>query len=67
MSTQTVLKNINAQIKKSKSPVVVLSLKEWQHIEDVIRELSSPKLLKTVTQAREDYKKGKAVAYIFSK
>ncbi|MBI4087268.1 MAG: hypothetical protein HY434_00345 [Candidatus Liptonbacteria bacterium] len=63
MSTQTLLKNIETKIKKSNSPLVVLSLAEWRQIEDVIRELSSPRLLESIEDARNDYKKGKAVAY----
>lgn len=63
MTTQTLLKNIETKIKKSKSPLVVLSLSEWQQIEDVINELSSPQLLKSMTRARDDYKKGKTITY----
>lgn len=63
MTTQTLLKNIETKIKKGKSPLVVLSLSEWQQIEDVINELSSPQLLKSMTQARDDYKKGKIITY----
>ena len=67
MSTQTLLKKIEAKIKKGSSPKVVLSLAEWHQIEDIIRELSSPQLVKSIQAARNDYKKGKAAAYKFAK
>ena len=63
MTTQALLKNIDTQIKKGKSPLVVLSLEEWRQIEDIIGELSSPRLLKSIKKARQDYKKGRAVRY----
>ncbi|OHB21696.1 MAG: hypothetical protein A2939_04910 [Parcubacteria group bacterium RIFCSPLOWO2_01_FULL_48_18] len=59
MTTQTLLKNINIQIKKERSPLVVLSLNQWQQIEDIISELSSPQLLESIREARKDYKKAK--------
>ncbi len=60
MIAQTLLKNINTQIKKEKSPLVILSLDQWQQIEDVISELASPQLLKSIREARKDYKKAKS-------
>lgn len=63
MTTQTLLKNIESKIKNGKSPLVVLSLAEWQQIEDIINELSSPQLLKSISQARDDYKNGGAIPY----
>lgn len=63
MTTQTLLKNIDTQIKKGKSPLVILSLEEWRQIEDIISELSSPRLLKNISKARQDYKKGRAIPY----
>jgi hypothetical protein len=63
MTSNSLLKNIKTQIAKGKSPLVVLPLEEWQKVEDVLEELSSPMLQKTISKAREDYKKGKAIPY----
>ena len=57
------MRNIGLQIKRGNSPLVVLPLEEWQRIEDVISELSAPKLLKSIDRARKDYKNGKAVSF----
>lgn len=60
---QTLLKNFESQIKKSKSPLVIMSLEEWHQIEDILEEASSPRLIKDIKKARDDYKKGKAIEY----
>lgn len=60
---QALLKNLESQIKKNRSPVVVMSLDEWHQIEDLIEELSSPKLLEDIKKSRDDYKKGRVVEY----
>lgn len=67
MTTQALFKKVDAEIKRGKSPLVVLSLEEWRQIEDIISELSSPQLLKSVARARLDYKKGRAIPYQLSK
>jgi len=63
MTTQTLLKNIDTQIKKGKSPLVILTLEEWRQVEDIINELSSPRLLKSINKARQSYKKGRLIPY----
>jgi PHD/YefM family antitoxin component YafN of YafNO toxin-antitoxin module len=60
VTTQALLKSIDSKIKKSKSPFVVLPLEEWQQIEDVICELFSPQLLKSIRESRKSYKKAKS-------
>lgn len=52
-----------AQITQEEKPSVILSLRDWEMIGDVIMELSSPKLLTSIEKARQDYKKGKEIAY----
>jgi len=59
----TVLDKIESRVIKGKEPLVVLSLRDWKIIEDVIYETSSPQLLKSIEESRRAYKKGKAVAY----
>lgn len=66
MKNTSVLEKIEHRILKGRTPLVVLPLEEWKIIEDIISEISSPKLLKSINQARKDYKKGKAVEYKFS-
>jgi len=63
MTTQALVKNIEARMKKNQLPLVVMSLEEWHQIEDIMEELSSPKLIKDVQKARNDYKSGRAIEY----
>ncbi len=63
MVNQALIKNIESRIKQGQSPLVILSLEEWHQIEDIIEELSSPKLLQDIKKARDEYKKGKAIEY----
>ncbi|OGM99357.1 MAG: hypothetical protein A2817_01615 [Candidatus Yanofskybacteria bacterium RIFCSPHIGHO2_01_FULL_39_8b] len=63
MTNQALIKSIESRIKQGQSPLVILSLEEWHQIEDIIEELSSPRLLKDIKKARDDYKKRKAVEY----
>ena len=60
MTTQALLRNIELQIKKDKSPLVVLPLEQWEQIEDILSELSSPQLLKSIGTARKGISKAKA-------
>ena len=66
MKNTNVLEKIEHRVLKGKTPLVVLPLEDWKIIEDIISEISSPNLLKGITKARKDYKKGKAVEYKFS-
>ena len=65
MATQTLFRQIEKRVKitRGKRPSVVLSLPDWEIIEDIILELSSPKLLREIQLARQDYKKGAGVEY----
>ena len=60
MTTQALLRNIELQIKRDKSPFVVLPLEKWEQIEDILSELSSPRLLKSIKSARLGVTKAKA-------
>lgn len=66
MKNVSVLEKIDHRILKGKTPLVVLPLEEWKIIEDIISEISSPNLLKSIAKARKDYKKSKTVEYKFS-
>ena len=57
MTTQTLIKNIGARIKRDRTSEVVLSLPQWQQIEDIVLEFSSPELLKSIKISRQEYKK----------
>lgn len=65
MTKQALLEKIERRIKIEKKPIsrVSLSLEDWQLIKDIILELASPILLKSVEKARGDYKKGKGIEY----
>ena len=65
MTKQAILEKIEKRIKikTGTKPEVILSLTDWQLIEDIILELSSTKLMKSVKKAREYYQKNKGVAY----
>ncbi len=67
MTTKTLFEQIEKRVKIIKKsptpPTVVLPLRDWEMIEDMILELSSPQLLKSIKKARQDYKKGKGVRY----
>lgn len=65
MSNLSVLEKIEKRIKikSGPQPEVVLSLLDWRLIEDMILELSSPQLIKSIRKAREDYVLGKGVQY----
>lgn len=60
MTTQTMIKNIGARIKREHSSAVVLSLPQWQQIEDIVLEFSSPELLKSIKISRQEYSKAKS-------
>lgn len=51
------------KIKYGKKPEVHLSLEDWRQIQDIILELSSPKLLKSIKKAREDYQNKRGILY----
>lgn len=65
MINRALIQDIEFRIKKSQSPLVIMSLEEWRQIEDIIEELSSSKLLKDIKKARNDYKKGNGIEYKF--
>jgi len=56
------LDKIESRVIKGKEPLVVLSLRDWKIIEDIIYESSSPQLLKSIKESRQAYKKGKEFA-----
>ena len=60
MTTQTLVKNIGDRIKREHSSKVVLSLPQWQQIEDIVLEFSSPELLKSIKISRQEYKEAKS-------
>ena len=60
MTTQALLRNIESQIKRDKSPLVVLPLEQWEQIEDILSELSSPRLLKSIKSTRLGVAKARA-------
>ena len=47
------------KFEKGTIPRVSLSLSDWQLIEDMILEITSPKLLKSIKKAREIFTKKK--------
>ena len=65
MSKQALLEKIGKRIKVvgGRQPAVTLSLQDWQLVEDMILELSSPKLLKSIEKSRKDYENKKGMAY----
>lgn len=65
MTTQVLLKQIEkrAKITRGEKPRVTLPLRDWEMLEDMLLELSSPKLLADVKKAREDYRRGGSVEY----
>lgn len=65
MVVKTIFKQIEKRVRitQEEKPSVILSLRDWEMIGDVIMELSSPKLLTSIEKARQDYKKGKGIAY----
>ena len=65
MTKQALLEKIERRIKIEKKPIsrVSLSLEDWQLIKEIILELASPTLLKSIEKARGDYKKGKGIEY----
>lgn len=65
MSKQAILEKIEQRIKVvgGRQPAVTLSLKDWQLVEDMILELSSPKLLKSIVKSRKDYENKKGIVY----
>lgn len=50
-------------IRSGRMPVVVLPLEQWEQIEDIIHELASPKLLKSIAVGRTAKNAGRAVSY----
>lgn len=46
-----------------KKPFVRLPLTLWEQLEDILEELSSPKLLRSIRSARKDYKIGRGISY----
>lgn len=67
MTKQAVIERISENVKISGGPrpKVTLSLGDWELIQDLVLELSSPNLTKSVKRAREDYKKGHGIPYSF--
>ena len=65
MNKQAILEKIEERIKvgRGQQPSVTLSLNDWQLIEDMILELSSPKLLKSIEKSRQDYRNKKGIIY----
>ena len=65
MSKQAILEKIEQRIKVvgGSQPAVTLSLQDWQLVEDMILELSSSKLLKSIEKSRKDYENKKGIVY----
>ncbi len=61
MSNKILLERIEKRIKitKEKKSSVILSLSDWEAIEDMIMELSSPKLLESIKKPVRIIKKAK--------
>ena len=65
MTKQAVLEKIEKKIKitNGQKPLVTLSLRDWEAVEEMILELSSPKLLESIQRGRKDYKANKGREY----
>lgn len=46
-----------------KKPFVRLSLALWEQLEDILEELSSPRLLRSIRSVRKEYKMGRVIPY----
>lgn len=67
MTRQAIIERLNKGIKVSRGnqPRVSLSLKDWETVQDLVLELSSPNLMKSIEKARSDYRKGHGIPYRF--
>lgn len=68
MSTHisTLVKDITGKVSHVKSrqaPFVVLPLEQWEQIEDILEELASPALVKSIVAGRAAYKAGRVIPY----
>lgn len=62
----TLVKNITGKVsyvKGGQTPFVVLPLEQWERIEDVLEELASPALVKSIVAGRAAYKAGRVIPY----
>jgi hypothetical protein len=67
MTKQALIERISkkAKISHGARPRVTLLLRDWEAIQDLVLELSSPNLIKSVKRAREDYQKGYGIPHNF--
>ena len=62
----TLVKDITtnvAHVKSGQTPFVVLPLEQWEQIEDMLGEIASPTLARSIVAGRVAYKAGRAVPY----
>jgi PHD/YefM family antitoxin component YafN of YafNO toxin-antitoxin module len=62
----TLLKDISkkrSMMKSGATPFVVLPLEQWEQIEDILEELGSPKLVKSIVEERAAYHAGRTIPY----
>ena len=52
-----------AHVKSGQIPFVVLPLEQWEQIEDMLKELASPALARSIAAGRVAYKAGRAIPY----
>lgn len=62
----TLVKDITGKVSHVTSgttPFVVLPLEQWDQIQDMLEELASPALVKSIAEGRAAYKAGHAIPY----
>lgn len=64
-NTSTIIEEVMTKraIIRGKKPFVKLSLALWEQVEDILKELSSPRLTRSIRRARQAYQVGRAISY----
>lgn len=65
-NVSTLIRDITGKvshIKNGQAPFVVLPLEQWDQIQDILEELASPTLVKSIVAGRTAYKAGRVVPY----
>ena len=65
-TASTTIKDIMGKVSHVTSgttPFVVVPLEQWEQIEDMLGELASPGLVRSIIAGRAAYKAGRAVPY----
>lgn len=50
-------------IRNKDGPFVVFPLELWERLEDILMEIASPRLLRSIAAGRRAYKSGNTIAY----